>query len=238
MAVFVFGTGVASVSGGGSEVIVPPPLDPVFANNDWETIALVCQANAVPDTWAVGNSKTMTINGADYLIDIIGKNHDVYSDGTGVAPLTFQLHDAYLDEYAMHNINVNNWELCDMRNVRLPSVMSSMPINVQTSIREINKPTLYGSPVVTKITSEKLFFLSEFEVHGGVTYARGVEGNQYEYYMSGGKKNKTKDGKSDLWWTRSPRANSENQFCIVSSTGNPHVESANRPTPMSFAFCF
>ena len=47
--------------------------DPVFANNDWATIISACQANAVPATWVVGSSKSMTINGASYQIDIIGK---------------------------------------------------------------------------------------------------------------------------------------------------------------------
>ena len=51
-------------------------LDDNFANNSWEAIIAACQSGSVPDTWVVGNSKMMTINGTDYQIDIIGKNHD------------------------------------------------------------------------------------------------------------------------------------------------------------------
>ena len=68
-------------------------LADAFAANSWETIIAACQSGNVPDSWAVGDSKPMAINGTNYQIDIIGKNHDVYTDGSGTAPLTFQLHD-------------------------------------------------------------------------------------------------------------------------------------------------
>ena len=69
-------------------------LDPVFANNDWATIIAACQRKQVPETWAVGDQKEMTI-GQPYMIDIIGKDHDTYADGSGTAPLTLQMHDCY-----------------------------------------------------------------------------------------------------------------------------------------------
>lgn len=62
--------------------------DPVFANNDWAAIIEACHANEVPDTWVADGScyKDMDIGGKAYRIDIIGKNHDDLSDGTGKAP--------------------------------------------------------------------------------------------------------------------------------------------------------
>ena len=79
-----------------------------FAENDWETIIAVCQSGSIPSTWAVGDSKTMTINDTDYQIDIIGKSHDDYADGSGKAPLTFQMHDCYKTTYQMNSNNSNN----------------------------------------------------------------------------------------------------------------------------------
>ena len=73
----------------------PPVIfDAIFANNSWEEIIAACQSGNVPDSWSVGDSKAMTINGTNYQIDIIGKNHDTYTAG-GTAPLTFQMHDCY-----------------------------------------------------------------------------------------------------------------------------------------------
>ena len=81
-------------------------LDDIFANNSWEAIIAACQSGNVPASWAVGDSKTMTIGGTDYQIDIIGKNHDTYTAG-GTAPLTFQLHDCYGTEYNMNGYNTS-----------------------------------------------------------------------------------------------------------------------------------
>ena len=61
----------------------------------------------MPDAWKVADHKPMTINGVDYQIDIIGKNHDDYSDGSGKAPLTFQLHDCYAAPKQMNSFNTN-----------------------------------------------------------------------------------------------------------------------------------
>ena len=80
------------IGGTGYDITFGPSYDPVFANNTWEQIIAACHSGRVPSAWAVGNSKPMTIGGLDYQIDIIGKNHDDYSDGSGKAPLTCQLH--------------------------------------------------------------------------------------------------------------------------------------------------
>lgn len=69
------------------------PYEANFADNTWEQIISVCQKGIVPLSWKVGDQKAMTIGGTDYLIDIIGINHDDYSDGSGKATFTFQLHD-------------------------------------------------------------------------------------------------------------------------------------------------
>ena len=92
--------------------IVPTLKAPVtykanFADNTWAQIIDACHKNQVPDTWVVGNSKTMLINGTEYQIDIIGKSHDDYADGSGKAPLTFQMHDCYADVNRMNSSNIN-----------------------------------------------------------------------------------------------------------------------------------
>lgn len=83
------------IDGTGYDITFAPSYNPVFANNTWEQIIAACHNNEVPDTWKAADHKPMTIGGVDYQIDIIGKNHDDYSDGSGKAPLTFQLHDCY-----------------------------------------------------------------------------------------------------------------------------------------------
>lgn len=212
-----------------------------FADNDWATIIKACHKNQVPETWVVGNQKAMTINGADYVIDIIGKGHDDYADGSGKAPLTFQLHDCYADRKMMNGGKTNSggWTSCDMRSTHLPAILALMPTEVQNGIQEVNKLTSEGSRSTTiSTTADKLFLLSEIEIFGNITYSASGEGTQYAYYKAGNSKVKNYNGSANYWWQRSPRIGNYTSFCAVSNSGLADYISANDVYCISFAFCF
>lgn len=212
-----------------------------FADNDWATIIKACHKNQVPDTWVVGNSKTMLINGTEYQIDIIGKGHDDYADGSGKAPLTFQLHDCYADRNMMNGGNTNSggWTSCAMRSTHLPAILALMPTEVQNGIQEVNKLTSEGSRSTTiSTTADKLFLLSEIEIFGNITYSASGEGTQYAYYKAGNSKVKNYNGSANYWWQRSPRIGNYSSFCAVSNSGLADYISANDVYCVAFAFCF
>ena len=227
--------------------IVPPLKVPVsykanFADNDWATIIDACQKNAVPDTWLVGDQKAMTINGTDYLIDIIGKNHDDYADGSGKAPLTFQMHDLYGTTYQMNSSNTNSggWTECEMRKTHLPEIMSFMPVEVQNGIKAVNKLTSAGSQSTSiNNTAEKLFLLSEIEFFGMTNYSASGEGSQYDYYKAGNSHVKMLNGSKTNHWERSPNKQNTVAFCCV-GTGTPGYNgyAASNSFGVAFAFCF
>ena len=215
-------------------------LDDNFANNSWEAIISACQSGSVPDSWVVGNSKPMTINGTDYQIDIIGKNHDTYTAG-GTAPLTFQLHDCYGTKYAMNSSNTNSggWTSCAMRSTHLPAILALMPSEVQAGIKEVNKLTSAGSQSSTiNTTADKLFLLSEIEIFGSTTYSKSGEGSQYAYYSAGNSKVKNLSGSASGWWERSPRGSNSTYFCCVNSGGNASGYTASYSYGVAFGFCF
>ena len=215
-------------------------IDPVFANNSWEEIIAACKSGRVPDSWAIGDSKTMTINGSDYQIDIIGKNHDTYTAG-GTAPLTFQMHDCYGTKYAMNNSDTNSggWTSCAMRSTHLPAILALMPTEVQNGIREVNKLTSSGSRSSTiNTTADKLFLLSEIEIFGNLYYSKRGEGSQYAYYSAGNSKVKRFSGAAYSWWGRSPHGSDSDIFCIVDSGGNAFNGYASFSTCVAFGFCF
>jgi hypothetical protein len=226
--------------------IVPTLKAPVtynanFADNDWATIIKACHKNQVPETWVVGNQKAMTINGADYVIAIIGKGHDDYADGSGKAPLTFQLHDCYADRNMMNGGNTNSggWTSCEMRSTHLPAILALMPTEVQNGIQEVNKLTSEGSRSTTiSTTADKLFLLSEIEIFGNITYSASGEGTQYAYYKAGNSKVKNYNGSANYWWQRSPRIGNYTSFCAASNSGLADYISANDVYCISFAFCF
>ena len=211
-----------------------------FADNDWSAIIAACHSGSVPSTWVVGNSKTMTINGANYQVDIIGKNHDTYTAG-GKAPLTFQLHDCYGETKNMNSSNTNSggWTSCAMRSTHLPAILALMPTEVQNGIREVSKKASVGGASSTiETVSDKLFLLSEVEIFGSTSYSAAGEGTQYDYYKAGNSKVKKRSGSAATWWERSPYASDSARFCLVYSDGSAGYGIASLARGVAFGFCF
>ena len=216
-------------------------IDPVFGNNSWADIIKACQEKQVPDTWNVGDSCNMTINNKTYAIDIIGKNHDDYADGSGKAPLTFQMHDCYGETKNMNSSNTNKggWTSCAMRRTHLPAILALMPTEVQNGIREVNKLTSAGNKSTTiNTTADKLFFLSEVEIFGSTIFSAAGEGTQYDYYKAGNSKAKYRNGSGAAWWERSPDASGSAWFCVVDIDGFTDFDYANIARDVAFGFCF
>ena len=217
--------------------------NPVFAENEWADIIEACHANEVPDEWVADGTcyKDMLINGTNYRVDIIGKNHDDLADGTGKAPLTFQLHDCYATTYRMNatNTNVGGWTNCAMRSTHLPAILALMPAEVKSAIREVQKKTSAGNKSSSiQTTNDKLFLLSEIEIFGRTTYSFAGEGTQYEYYQAGNSTVKNRSGSADRWWERSPLSSNATSFCIVNSGGTAIAYSASNSYGVAFGFCF
>ena len=214
-------------------------LKDTFAENSWETIITACHGGFVPDTWVVGDSKPMAINGTNYQIDIIGKNHDVYTDGSGTAPLTFQLHDCYSEAKQMYSTNLSGlgWKNTDMRLTYLPAILALMPAEVKNGIHAVNKKTSEGGNSTTiETVSDTLFLLSEVEVFGTNHSSVPGEGIQYDYYKAGNPKIKKREGVDEFWWERSSA--SGGMFCRVRDNGQAGASNASSSLGVSFAFCF
>ena len=229
------------IGGTGYDIAFASPYDPVFANNTWEQIIEACHNNEVPDAWKVADQKPMTINGVDYQIDIIGKNHDDYSDGSGKAPLTFQLHDCYGVVKNMNSSDTNSggWTSCAMRSTHLPAILAKMPTEVQNGIREVNKRTSAGNLSGNiNPTADKLFLLSEVEIFDSISNSVSGEGTQYDYYKAGNSRVKKLNGSANIWWTRSPDRYTSTRYCGVGSDGYVNNPVASLAFGVAFAFCF
>lgn len=215
-------------------------IQPNFADNTWDVIIEACHTDSVPDTWVTTDSKTMTIGGKSYHVDIIGKNHDTYTAG-GIAPLTFGLHDCYGTKSNMNSSNTNStgWNGSKMRTETLPAILAKMPENIQNGIRAVNKRTATsGSSGTIKTTSDKLFTFSEMEVYGGTTYSYSGEGKQYDYYKAGNSKVKKVGSTNSRWWLRSPGAYNGDIFCAVNADGSINSSGASNSYGVCFGFCF
>ena len=216
--------------------------DPVFSKNSWADIIAACQSGQVHDTWVEDGTcyKDMEINGANYRIDIIGKNHDTYASG-GTAPLTLQMHDCYGTTYRMNSSNTNSggWTNCAMRTTHLPAILNLMPAEVKAAIRDVQKKSSAGNQSSSiQTTNDKLFLLSEIEIFGSTVYSFAGEGTQYEYYQAGNSKVKNRKGSAYNWWERSPRSSDSTHFCRVDSNGAATAGYARAAYGVPFCFCF
>ena len=212
-------------------------IDPVFGNNSWATIIKACQEKQVPNTWNVGDSCNMTINNKTYAIDIIGKNHDDYADGSGKAPLTFQMHTTYATQYKMNGAEDNScgWKNCLVRtSTAFPALKKVMPAEVVAAFKAVTKKTSAGSASsAIDTTEDTLFLLSEIEVQGTRTYSYAGEGTQYEYYKTAANRKKNR-----AWYLRSPRLNNTSCFDRTGWNGEADWSVASEVDGIAAAWCF
>lgn len=212
-------------------------IDPVFGNNSWAAIIKACQEKQVPNTWNVGDSCNMTINNKTYAIDIIGKNHDDYADGSGKAPLTFQMHTTYATQYKMNGVERNDcgWKNCLVRiSNAFPKLKQVMPAEVVAALKGVTKKTTAGNASsAIDTTTDTLFLLSEIEVQGTRTHSYAGEGTQYAYYQTAANRKKNR-----AWYLRSPRINSTSCFCRTGWDGEADWSVASEVDGIAAAWCF
>ena len=212
-------------------------IDPVFGNNSWAAIIKACQEKQVPNTWNVGDRCNMTINNKTYAIDIIGKNHDDYADGSGKAPLTFQMHTCYATEYKMNNSgsNTGGWADCLLRTTGgFKIIKSKMPAEVVAALKAVTKKTTAGgASSAIDTTEDTLFLLSEIEVQGTQTHSYAGEGTQYAYYQTAANRKK-----NSAWYLRSPRISSTTCFCRTGWSGEADWSVASEVDGIAAAWCF
>ena len=212
-------------------------IDPVFGNNSWAAIIKACQEKQVPNTWNVGDRCNMTINNSTYAIDIIGKNHDDYADGSGKAPLTFQMHTTYATQYKMNGAASNScgWVNCLVRTSNaFPTLRKVMPAEVVAAMKAVTKKTSAGNASsAIDTTEDTLFLLSEIEVQGTRTFSYAGEGTQYEYYKTAANREKDR-----AWYLRSPRINNTSCFCRTGWSGEANWSVASEVDGIAAAWCF
>ena len=209
-------------------------LEANFADNSWDKIILACQNDIVPETWAVGNKKAMTIGGKDYQIRILGKNHDTYTAG-GKAPLTFQIAEVYgAAPMNATQTNTTGWSGSKMRTETMGKILSAMPDEVKNAITAVNKETLNGTRDGLETTSDKLFLLSEVEVNGSVYFSNNfAEGSRYAYFgdVDSMKLNAT-------YWLRGPGKSNDIGYTQINMSGYMANGSAEYDCGVVFGFCF
>ena len=218
--------------------VYPFNITGTLEQTDWSEIALCSQFGQAKNYFSVGDQKTVSINGTNYKVQIIGFDHDQLTSG-GMAGITFQLVDCLNQTANMNSSNTNagGWNSSAMRS-RMSTYLGQLPAALRNVIKTVNKRTSAGSQSSSiQTTQDKLFLLSEIEIFGATTYSFAGEGTQYEYYAAGNTTIKKVNGSAYDWWGRSPRSGSTSNFCRVDNSGSANDDPASYSNGVSFGFC-
>lgn len=209
-------------------------------STSWADISSISELGLAQKYFAVGDTKSIKVNGVSYQVRIIGFNHDNLTSG-GKAGITFQMVDCLNTTYQMEssNINTNGWINCAMRKTHLRStIWGQLESSLKSVIKTVNKLASAGNQSATIQTAQDtLFLLSEVEIFGKVTYSKAGEGSQYAYYAAGNSTIKKVNGSANTWWERSPYGSSTTYFCFVNYNGNAGNVTASYSIGVAFGFC-
>lgn len=185
------------------------------------------------------HNKATETGGKSSVHFIFGKN----ASGTDIAFCDFDGTNWSQGSDAAFRMNLSNtttggWNSSYMRQTICQQFISAMPQEWRSIIGTVTKYTdntggsSTGANQVTA-TQDKIFLLSEWEVHGARTYANESEKNyqaQYAYYANGNSKVRKnhRDGTTAvLWWLRSVSAANTASFCFVNTSGSASTSNAS-----------
>lgn len=218
--------------------VYPFVIGDSLENTTWDNINICSQLGMAEQFFKVGDTKTVSVDGTNYQVQIIGFNHDTKTAG-GKAGISFQMVDCLNTTYNMNSSDTNSegWTSSAMRG-RMSTFLGQLPSALQTAIKAVNKLTSAGSQSATiNTTSDKLFLLSEIEIFGTVTNSKAGEGTQYDWYKAGNSKIKKVNGSANAWGGRSPHGSNTTNFCAVGSNGGAGYNDASSARGVSFGFC-
>ena len=219
-----------------------------FATAAWGDISRIAAAGGAQKYFSVGDEKTIELTtGEEVTFVILGFNHDDLASG-GKAGITIGMKNLLATLYAMNSstTNAGGWNNSEMRTSTMATLLSQLPSDLQSVIKQVNKKATAGSTSTTITTSaDKLWLFSEVEIDGTTFAGYADEGEQYEYWKT------VKDGKTLAdrikylsngggyaynWWLRSPNASA--YFRCINSAGGVNTGSpASKSYGVSFGFC-
>lgn len=162
-----------------------------FATSTWAEIAAVCEAGNAASTYALGDTKDVTLTDGNFLtLEIIGFNHDDLADGSGKAPITLMVKNSSLSNVKTWSAGSRNnyWTTGTIRPI-VQGYLDLFPNDLKELVKSVNKYTHEGKDATTSSTGktasvETLWLPSMAETvkkNGNVIY---TDGTQYSYFAT------------------------------------------------------
>lgn len=220
-----------------------------FEKASWSDIAALSESGSADKYFSVGDEKTISLTtGKQVTLVILGFDHDDLTGG-GKAGMTIGMKNLLATTYRMNATATNEggWDESEMRTSTMATLLSQLPSDLQSVIKQVNKKATAGGASTSITTSaDKLWLLAEVEVDGTTSAGYADEGEQYEYwktvkdgtvaadrikYLSNG------SGSASGWWLRSPNVGNSTYFRNFNSTGTVNTNLAGSTRGVSFGFC-
>ena len=237
-----------------------------FEKASWSDIAALSESGSADKYFSVGDEKTISLTtGEQVTLVILGFDHDDLTSG-GKAGMTIGMKNLLATTYRMNasSTNAGGWDESEMRTSTMATLLSQLPSDLQSVIKQVNKKATEGEQGTSIITSaDKLFLfaLAELASKTGLENSTGTsiknnaatyeqEGTQYEYFKNTVgdadiykacpalvKKLSNGGGSAYIWWLRSPHVSRSNFFWCVRTSGDVNYVTASYTYGVCFGFC-
>lgn len=210
----------------------------------WAEIEEIGQAGRAREVFKPGDTKTITLTtGEKVVLRIIDFDHDDLADGSGKAPISWDMVGVLDDDHSMNDkpTNKGGWADCGMRDFLNNDLFEKLPDDLKKVIKPVFKLTGVGggSEELAK-TSDKLWLLSEREQYGRSFYSAPGEGKWYEFYRQEDapwdRRRENGEGERAWYSLRSPYLGYTTYFCFVRSDGTRSSNGASNSFGVAVGF--
>lgn len=209
-------------------------------NISWSRIDEIGRAGKARTFFALGATKKDYMkNGFVAEYQIMDFDHDDLADGSGKAPISWDMIALYKDEiYMKRNSESSCWDECDGRTFLNGEFYDNMSDELRAIVKPVWKLTANKNGEIVK-SKDYVWLKSEKELFGRAIYSNDGEGHWYALFMQEDfpwfKLNG--DNERDWQWLRSVRAGSSNYFCLVVTGGSANGNSSGFSYGVAPAFC-
>lgn len=230
-------------------------IDPVFGNNNWKTIAKAFKEGENPDSWKIGDTKSVTLtDGVTYTIRLcdMQAGRYAYADGSGSSKAVFEFVELVkvgstsTFQINTSNTNVGGWANCYMRETNIPKIEALLPNDMLAAISKVDvlSGTGGGTGSGTSSSANKLFIPAEMEMFSSQRYSIGISEcplGQFDYYKAHNTDSdrvKINVGTTTAYdyWLRSPGSYHATAFAKVYMDGSVYNANSSKALGVSPIF--
>lgn len=184
--------------------------NPVLANNTWTQINGLAESGNASTIWSIGDEIDITLSGTyseTLTLQIWDFNHFDKTDGTGKAGITFGCKNLMKDIEYFDSSYIYKWDGSLIRTNVMKNILSSMPSELQSVIKEVNTYALSKTDFMSNeeemLSTDKVFIPGCTEIKGD---DNEINQSQFPIFIDNNnvmKKLSNGIGDYKLWWTRS-----------------------------------